>query len=91
MTTGSRLDDNGKPFELSPDPMNGELTDRLAAVTLGQPDTLKDQLRPILSNPHIFGMNLYEAGIGDRIEELVREEISGPGAVRATLRRHLGR
>ena len=85
------VDDNGKPFELSPDPMNGELTDRLAAVTLGQPDTLKDQLRPILSNPHIFGMNLYEAGIGDRIEELVREEISGLGAVRATLRRHLGR
>ena len=85
------VDDNGKPFELSPDPMNGELTDRLAAVTLGQPDTLKDQLRPILSNPHIFGMNLYEAGIGDRIEELVREEISGPGAVRATLRRYLGR
>ena len=33
---------------------------------------------------NIFGINLYEAGIGDKIEEMFVEEISGKGAIRET-------
>ena len=35
-----------------------------------------------MSNANIFGINLYEAGIGDKIEEMFVEEIAGKGAVR---------
>ena len=37
------------------------------------------QLKPILSDVRIFGSDLYEAGIGERIEELFLEEPEGPG------------
>jgi fructuronate reductase len=30
-------------------------------------------------------MDLYEAGIGVKIEEMIREMLAGPGAVRRTL------
>ena len=83
------VDDQGKPFELSPDPMIPELQSQMAGITFGQPDSLKDQLKPILSNKNIFGVDLYEAGIGEVIEGMVREEISGPGAVRETLKKYL--
>ena len=37
----------------------------------------------------IFGIDLYEAGIGERIEEMFKEELAGPGAVRAALEKYL--
>lgn len=83
------VDDEGKPFELSPDPMIPELREKLKDVQFGRPDTLADRLRPILSNENIFGMDLYEAGIGEKIEEMVRHQLGGPGAVRETLKYYL--
>lgn len=79
------VDDEGKPFELSPDPMIPELRAQLAGVEFGRPESLTDQLRPILSNANIFGSDLYAAGIGEKIEDMVRQELAGPGAVRAVL------
>ncbi len=84
------LDDNGNPMELAPDPMIEELQEQLKGVKLGDPDSLKDQLKPILSNKLIFGSDLYEAGIGEKIERMVREQLEGPGAVRKTLQKYLG-
>ena len=46
-------------------------------------------MKPVLSNAHIFGVNLYDAGLGDKIEGMFREEIAGIGAVRATLKKYL--
>ena len=71
--------------------MLDELTAALDGLKLG--DTTADihgKLAPILSNANIFGSNLYEAGLGEKIEELFREELAGPGAVRATLVKYLG-
>lgn len=84
-----RVDDEGKSFELSPDPMNDEMTKQLEGVEIGKPETAEGKLRPILSNAHIFGVNLYEAGLGEKIEGMFREEIAGKGAVRATLKKYL--
>ena len=56
---------------------------------LGHPEEIGDQLVPILSNANLFGMNLYEAGLGKKIETMFAEEIAGPSAVRATLRHYL--
>ena len=56
---------------------------------IGRPETYKGQLKSMLSNANIFGIDLYEAGIGDTVEEMFREEIAGPGAVRAVLKKYL--
>lgn len=84
------VDDEGRAYELAPDPMAGEIKERLADIVIGDPSSLKGQLRWILSNKNIFFVDLYEAGIGERIEDMFREEIEGPGAARATVRRYLG-
>ena len=79
------VDDNGEAFELSPDPMIEELKGQMSGITFGDSSSVGDKLKPILSNENIFGSNLYEAGIGERIEEIFKKEIAGVGAVRATL------
>lgn len=81
--------DDGKAFTLSDDPMLEELTVLVKGVEVGRPESYQGQLKPLLSNANIFGMNLYEAGIGERIEEMFVEQIQGPGAVRTTLKKYL--
>lgn len=83
------VDDEGNPMELSPDPMLAELQAALDGITFGEPDSVGDKLKPILSNVNIFGIDLYEAGIGGQIEQLVKEELAGAGAIRATLKAHV--
>ena len=63
-----------------------ELRKALEGVKLGAPDSCEGKLRPILQNPVLFGVDLYEAGLGDKVEQLVRRELAGPGAVRETLK-----
>lgn len=83
------VDDELNPFELSADPMVPELKGWLQGVEAGNPETYAGQLKPILSNENIFGVNLYDAGIGSLTEAMFLEEIAGVGAVRETLRKYL--
>ena len=83
------VDDEGKAFELSPDPMLKELTDALVNVKLGNAASVGESLKPILGNANIFGIDLYKAGLGDKIEKMFLELISGPHAVRETLKKYL--
>ena len=85
------VDDSGAPMELAPDPMIPELRDRLRGVVFGEPESARGQLEDILSNAEIFGINLYDAGIGEKTEAMFAEEIAGPGAVRSTLKKYLSR
>ena len=84
------VDDDGNGFELSPDPMLDELRGKLSGVELGKPESAEGKLKPILSNANIFGSDLYKAGLGEKIEGMFREELSGKGAVRATLHKYVG-
>lgn len=83
------VDDNGNRYELAPDPMAEEMQKRLSTIVIGEPSSFTDQLKWILSNENVFYINLYTAGIGTLIEEIFREEIAGPGAVRATVQKYL--
>lgn len=83
------IDDKGQAFELSSDPMIPELTGQLAGIQFGKPDTYQGQLKGILSNANIFGIDLYQAGIGELVEQMFCEQITGPGAVRETLKKYL--
>ena len=37
----------------------------------------------------VFGVDLYEAGLGEKIEAMVAELYAGPGAVRKTLHKYV--
>ncbi|MDR3048996.1 MAG: mannitol dehydrogenase family protein [Elusimicrobiota bacterium] len=83
------LDDEGKPFTQSPDPLLEDLKALLKGVELGKPETSNGKLQPILSNTKIFGSDLYKAGLGERIEGYFKEMLAGAGAVRKTLKKYL--
>ena len=83
------VDDAGKKYELAPDPMNEEIQEQLKDIVVGQPETFTDQLRPILSNERLFFIDLYKAGVGKKVENMFREMIAGPGAIKATIHKYV--
>lgn len=68
------VDDMGNSFDLSPDPFLETAADRL------------NDLPGLLSDAGIFGVNLYEAGLAERVESLYTRLSEGTGAVRKILR-----
>ena len=85
------VDDELNPFTVSPDPMYGELAAKLAGVKVGENCDVHAVLEPIFSDAAIFGVNLYEAGLGEYAEAVFAELIAGKGAVRQTLKKHLAK
>lgn len=82
------LDDNGETFEQSPDPRLEEVKVHVKGISLGDTD-VHAALQPILSDASIFGVDLYEAGLGEKVEGMFKELIAAPGAIRATLKKYL--
>ena len=82
------VDDAGNKYELAPDPMNEEIQERLKDIVVGRQETFTDQLKPILSNERMFFIDLYRAGVGEKIEVMFREMIAGPGSVKATVHKY---
>ena len=83
------LDDKGQEMTLSPDPLLEPLQAYLSGIKLGDPGSVGDSLRPILSNVDLFGLDLYSVGLGEKIVGYFREMVSGKNAVRATLEKYL--
>ena len=69
------LDDNGNKFELSPDPLLLEL--------------LSKTPEEILKMKDIFGVDLYEIGLVEKILDYYSELTKGPGSVRRTIHEKL--
>jgi fructuronate reductase len=83
------LDDNGDVMELSADPMMNELKGYLEGIEFGNPASAAGRLVPILSNERLFGLNLYEIGLGQKTEQYFAAMIAGKQAVRNVLREAL--
>ena len=83
------VDDEGKRYELAPDPMNEEIQEQMKEIIVGQPETFTGQLKAILSNERIFSVDIYQTGLGEKIEAMFREMIAGPGAVKATVHKYI--
>jgi len=83
------VDDQGKPFEVSSDPLYPNLKPMLAGISLGQKGPFHETLKPIISDSKLFAVNLYEAGLGEKVEGYFEELLAGPGAVAATLRKYV--
>ncbi|MDR2390122.1 MAG: mannitol dehydrogenase family protein, partial [Planctomycetota bacterium] len=83
------IDDDGNPFEVSPDPRRNEVEERLKGVKLGDAGPFHDRLQPILSDASLFHVDLCQAGLGERIEGYFAELVAGKGAVRRTLHKYV--
>ena len=83
------LKDDLTPFEPSPDPLLTELQAIVAPLQIAQPDQDWRPLRQLYSRKDVFGLDLYEAGLGEQIEGMVRELYAGAGAVRQTLHKYV--
>ena len=84
------VDDGGKAFELSPDPLLDTVCPYVAGFKLGEDADIETALKPILENKKIFGVNLYEVGMAETVCGYFKELIAGPGAIRATLKKYVG-
>ena len=82
------INDEGNPFNVSPDPLYDSLAPIVAGIKLGDKGPFRSKLEPVLSDRRIFGVNLYEAGLGERVEQYFEELVAGPGAVAKTLKKY---
>lgn len=83
------VDDEGREMAVSADPMLSTLQEQLSGVKVGQPESYTGQLKEILSNKVIFGVDLAQAGLASKVEDYFCQMIAGPGAVRATLQKYV--
>ncbi|MBR2186475.1 MAG: mannitol dehydrogenase family protein [Lachnospiraceae bacterium] len=83
------VDDEGEAFEPSPDPMLDTVTPYVSGVKLGDGKDHSREIEPLLHNAAIFGTDLYEAGLAEKVISYFAELITGPGAVRAALRKYV--
>ena len=83
------LDDQGEKMPLSSDPMLDQLTSQLEEIEFGNPNSVGDKLKSILSSEKLMGLDLYQIGLGEKIEGYFKEMIVEKGAVRATLTKYL--
>ncbi|MRN53492.1 mannitol dehydrogenase family protein [Paenibacillus monticola] len=81
------VNDEGEKFAISSDPLLETLQAALQGVALG--DTTSN-VQAILHDETIFGVNLYEVGLGQKIETMFHEMLAGTGAVRRTLEKYIG-
>ncbi len=81
------LNDAGQPFTLSPDPLLETLRSRVDTLRLGDNPGLKEAVAPILRDETIFGVDLFQIGLAEKVIALLADMLSAPGAVRNTLHR----
>ena len=85
------VDDNGNAFEPSPDPLLEEAQKYVAEFKLGESYSeaaIAEKVMPLLKNAQIFGVDLEEVGLADKVISFFAELIAGVGAVRETLKKY---
>ena len=84
------VDDQGKEFELSPDPLLETVRPYVADFRLGEDNEIKEKVLPLLKNKQIFGVDLEEIGMADKVCGYFKEMIQETGAVRKVLNKYTG-
>lgn len=82
------VDDQGNVFTPSPDPLLETLMPVFSDVKLGEPCDVQTVLAPILKRADIFGVDLTQSVLGEKVTVLFTEMIQGPGAVAALLEKN---
>lgn len=83
------IDDEGNTFELSPDPLLDTVCPYVAGLRLEENQDVEAAVAPLLRMKQIFGVDLYEVGLADKICCYLKELTKGVGAVRDTLKKYV--
>ena len=81
------IKDDGATFEISPDPKAEYVTSFVKDIKLG--DANIDAIDGLLHDSDIFGVDLFEVGLADKVKDYFKSLIKGPGAVRSTIHNSL--
>ena len=81
------INDEGEAFELSSDPRLEDLVPIMQKAYLGiGEEEARKLIDPILSDKRIFGVDLNEAGLADKVTEIFVKLSSSKGAIRKVLK-----
>ena len=83
------VDDEGRPIDVSPDPLKEEFQAKLKGIVWNDPASYRGELRPLLANASLFHVDYTQTPLADRIEGYFRRLLEGPGAARRLLRAEL--
>lgn len=83
------VDDKLNNFERSSDPMLEELSSKLKDIKVGNISSYNKNLKDILNNDKLFGIDLYKVDLAEKIEDMFLKMIEGKDAVRNTLKYYL--
>ena len=83
------VDDEGKAFTPSPDPLLEEARAYVAGYALDSSEKDLSRLDPLLKNEKVFGVDLTAAGLDGLVKGYFAELSAGTGAVRATLEKYV--
>ena len=81
------INDQGEKFEPSSDPLLEELMP-IMNYQLGDTVDKKD-IMSILKNERIFGVDLEEQGLADKVTAYLNEMLKDKGAIRRTLKKYV--
>lgn len=83
------VDDKGRNFTLSPDPLLDSICPHVSEIRLGENGQAENAIEPLLKNKDIFGVDLVRVGLSGKICRYFEEMTVGVGAVRATLKKYV--
>ncbi len=83
------IDDNGNEFKLSSDPLLERIRPIVQGIKLGDYIDVKVLLEKPLRDKAIFGVDLFEVGLANKVCDYFADMIKGVGAVRDTLKREV--
>ncbi len=82
------VNDAGEVFEISPDPGMNRIRPYLEGITIGGTNQFAE-IKQVLGDSSLFGVDLYEAGLGDRVVAHFSEMVEKAGAVRLVLEKYI--
>lgn len=83
------IDDNGKSFTLSADPLLEEASAYVRSFSLSSTPKDLSVLDRLLSNETVFGVDLVAIGMAEQVKSYFAELSSGIGAVKTTLEKYV--
>ncbi|NME35531.1 MULTISPECIES: mannitol dehydrogenase family protein [Fusobacterium] len=83
------IDDEGNERSISSDPMLEMLKEKMRGIEYGNITSYQGQLKEILKNKIIFGVDLEKIGIADKVEKYFVEMLNGKNAVINTLKKYI--
>ena len=83
------VDDKGNAFAPSPDPLLEELQAIVAPLEVKEGEQDWSCLKQLYTRQDVFGVDLYQVGLGERVEAMAAQLFAGPGAVRKTLHHYV--